>query len=137
MRVVRRRRSAASRVSLVRRVSEVDFPSLVLGSSQPVLVHVYADWSTSSRLMAPLVGRIAREYYRRLMAAKLDVNRHPRVALRYGVRSLPTLLFFSGGELVDTLVGFPGPVAIRNWAADLMRQVAEGEQARRPPSPAA
>jgi thioredoxin len=124
-------------VSLVRQVSEVDFLSLILGSSEPVLVYVYADWSTSSRLMAPLVGRIARDSYGRLVAAKLNVDRHPRLALRYGVRSLPTLLFFSGGELMDTLVGFPGPVAIRNWAANLVRQVADHEPAWRPPSPAA
>ncbi len=122
-------------MSHVRQVSASDFTDLTHNGSQAVLVDFYADWCAPCRAMASVVERIAREQGGRLTVAKLDVDRDRQIAVRHGVRSIPTLLFFVRGEELDRLVGFPGPGEVRRWAAALLDLAADGkEPSRRPQS---
>jgi thioredoxin len=78
----------------------------VLGTQAPVLVDFYADWCGPCKLVAPLVDEIAREHLGRMLVAKVDTDRAQDVALRYGIRSIPTLVLFRGGEEVERSIGF-------------------------------
>jgi thioredoxin 1 len=80
------------------------FDSALRAAERPVLVDVHADWCGPCRQMAPVLDALA-EARRDVAVAKLDVDANPRTAMRYGVRSIPTLLLFRDGELVDTFVG--------------------------------
>jgi len=86
-------------------LDETNFESEVLQSDRPVLVDFWAEWCPPCRLVAPLVEELAEEYDGTAKIAKLDVDRVPAVAGRFGIQSIPTLLFFRNGEVVDRVVG--------------------------------
>jgi thioredoxin 2 len=88
------------------KVSQEDFDQTVLGAGAPVLVDFYADWCAPCRMVAPFVDELARRTVGKLLVAKVDTDRAPEVAMRYGIRSIPTLIVFSDGEEVERSVGF-------------------------------
>jgi len=92
------------------------FEADVLKASEPVVVDFYADWCGPCRLMTPAIEQLAGELAGRVTIGKLDVDINQEIAIRYGVMGIPTLGLFSGGKMVDRLVGFPGSAApIRAW----------------------
>jgi thioredoxin 2 len=88
------------------KVQQEDFDTTVLGADAPVLVDFYADWCGPCRMVAPVVDEIAHAHTGRLLVAKVDTDRAPEVAMRYGIRSIPTLIVFHGGREVERSVGF-------------------------------
>lgn len=82
--------------------------------------------------MAPVVERIASDYADRLTVGKLNVDTDRRIAMRFGVRSIPTLVFFVDGQAVATLAGLASLGEGRSWMAQLMEEVASGNESWRP-----
>jgi len=82
-----------------------NFESEVLGSEVPVLVDFWAVWCAPCRMIAPIVEELASEKEGRLKVAKVDVDNNPQTAIKYNIRSIPTLLVFKGGNVVDQMVG--------------------------------
>ena len=76
------------------------------GSDAPVLVDFYADWCGPCRMVAPFVDEIAQENVGKLLVAKVDTDRAPNVAMRFGIRSIPTIVVFKDGKEVERSVGF-------------------------------
>jgi len=94
-------------------VTDGTFENEVVQSSVPVLVDFWAAWCGPCRAIAPAVEEIASEYQGRLKVVKLDVDDNQEVAIKYGVQSIPTLMVFKGGEVVERLVGaYPKPVLL-------------------------
>jgi len=88
-------------------VNDDNFASEVEGSDGLAMVDFWATWCGPCRMVAPIVEELADEYADKgLKVAKLDVDANPSISARYGVRSIPTILFFKGGELVDQVIGF-------------------------------
>ncbi len=81
------------------------FDSEVLKSETPVLVDFWAVWCGPCKAIGPVVDELAKEYKGKLKVAKLDIDHHQQVPQKYGIRSIPTLLLFKGGKVVDTIIG--------------------------------
>ncbi|HXH28712.1 MAG TPA: thioredoxin [Candidatus Polarisedimenticolia bacterium] len=93
-------------MSAVVDVDDESFDSEVLNSNIPVLVDVSAEWCGPCKRLEPIVAEIASEYAGRLKVARLDVDRAQATAVRYGIMSVPTLLFFKKGQVQDQLLGY-------------------------------
>jgi thioredoxin 1 len=86
-------------------LEDATFEQEVLKSDTPVVVDFWATWCGPCKAIAPAVDEVAKEYKGKLKVAKLDIDHHQRVPQQYGIRSIPTLLVFKGGRVVDTIVG--------------------------------
>ncbi|HEY4612390.1 MAG TPA: thioredoxin [Bacteroidota bacterium] len=86
-------------------ITDANFETEVIKSEKPVLVDFWAEWCGPCRMVAPIVEELAKEYNGTLKVGKMDVDSNPQVSMQYGIRSIPTLLIFKGGRVVEQVVG--------------------------------
>lgn len=86
-------------------VTDANFEEIVLNSDKPVLVDFWAEWCGPCRMLTPLVEELATEYDGKAVVVKMDVDSNNGTAAKFGIRSIPTILYFKGGEVVDKQVG--------------------------------
>ena len=101
-------------------VTDATFAAEVLQSDKPVLVDFWAEWCGPCRMIAPVVEEMAGEYEGKAKIVKLDVDANPQVSMQFGIRSIPTLLIFKNGKIVDQIVGaVPKPMLKKQLDAKL------------------
>ena len=97
-------------------VSDSTFDSEVLGSKEPVLVDFWAEWCGPCRAIAPVLEELSGELEGKVKIAKLNVDENPNTTIKYGVRSIPTMILYKGGEPVDMKIGAGSPkAALAKW----------------------
>jgi thioredoxin 1 len=90
---------------LIKHVTDDSFGSDVLKADKPVLVDYWAEWCGPCKMIAPILDEVSQTYSGRLQIAKMNVDENRDVPGKYGIRGIPTLMLFKGGELVATKVG--------------------------------
>ena len=89
----------------IKHVSDSTFDAEVIQSATPVLVDYWAEWCGPCKMIAPVLEDLARDYAGRLTVAKLDIDANPATTSKYGIRGIPTLLLFKGGQVAAQKVG--------------------------------
>ena len=90
---------------LIKHISDTSFDSDVLKADKPVLVDYWAEWCGPCKMIAPILDELSKDYDGRLQVAKMNVDENRDVPAKYGIRGIPTLMLFKGGELAATKVG--------------------------------
>ena len=101
-------------------VTDGTFKESVLQSDKPVLVDFWAPWCPPCRMLSPVIEQLHNEFEGKAVIGKVNVDDNQQIAVEYGIRSIPTLLFFKNGEVVDKLTGvFPKEVIAEKLSAHL------------------
>ncbi|MCS6986415.1 MAG: thioredoxin TrxA [Sphingomonadaceae bacterium] len=98
-----------------RSVTDATFDDEVLKAEGPVLVDFWAEWCGPCRMIAPALDELSEELAGRVTIAKLNIDEAPETAMRFGIRSIPTMMLFRGGEVVATKLGAEPKAALRRW----------------------
>ncbi|HKI90466.1 MAG TPA: thioredoxin [Draconibacterium sp.] len=86
-------------------ITDANFEELVVNSDKPVMIDFWAVWCGPCRMIAPIVEEMSGEYEGKAIIGKVDVDSNPNVAMKYGIRNIPTVLFVKNGEVADKQVG--------------------------------
>jgi thioredoxin len=99
----------------VQQINDADFDSKVLNGGKPAFVDFWAPWCGPCRLIGPIVEELAPSYQDKAIIAKVNVDDNPLIAQRYGVTSIPTLMMFKDGKLVDRTLGVMPKAALQSF----------------------
>ncbi|HEX9656968.1 MAG TPA: thioredoxin [Bacteroidota bacterium] len=86
-------------------ITDENFETEVMKSETPVLIDFWAVWCGPCKMVAPIVEEIAKDYDGKLKVGKMDVDANPQASMKYGIRSIPTLMVFKNGQVVEQIVG--------------------------------
>lgn len=102
-------------------LTDANFEETVIKSDKPVLVDFWAEWCGPCRMVGPIVDELSGEYEGKAIIGKVNVDENPAISAKYGIRNIPTVLFFKNGEIVDKQVGAAAKTA---YAGKLDAQMA-------------
>ena len=90
---------------MAKAVTEATYSEIVESTDKPVMIDFWAEWCGPCRMIAPIVEDLSNVYDGKVVILKCDVDENPEIALKFGIKNIPTLVFLKNGELVDKLIG--------------------------------
>lgn len=101
-------------------LNDSNFETEVLHSDKPVLVDFWATWCEPCKMIAPVVAKVAELYESKLKVGKVDVDENRELALEYSISTIPTLLLFRDGKVINKMVGFASPGEVKEFLSDVI-----------------
>ena len=101
-------------------VTDSNFDAEVLRASGPVLVDFWAEWCGPCRMIAPFLEELATEMAGKVTVAKVNIDENPQTPMKYGVRGIPTVILFKGGQVAATKIGALQKSALYNWVESVL-----------------
>ena len=105
---------------MAKEITDQNFQEIVINSNQPVLVDFWAAWCGPCLMIAPAIEELSKEYEGKAVIGKVDVDQNPEISMQFGIRSIPTLLFFKDGKVVDKVVGVQSKAALAQRLENLL-----------------
>ena len=103
-------------------VSDADFESKVLKASEPVLVDFWAEWCGPCKMIAPFLDQLAEDKAGKLTVAKVNIDENPQTPRKYGVRGIPTMILFKGGQVAAQKIGALPKSKLYEWVDSVLQQ---------------
>ncbi len=97
------------------KVTTADFEAVVLKSTTPVLVDFWAEWCGPCRMLTPILEELSSEITDKAVIVKVNIDQNPQIASQLGVRSIPTMILFKGGQAISNMVGVNPKPKIKTW----------------------
>ncbi|MFP3927844.1 MAG: thioredoxin [Desulfobacteraceae bacterium] len=104
----------------IMQVTDETFDQEIINSDRPALVDFWAAWCAPCRMVGPVVEELAKDYEGRIKVAKMDVDQNRETPARFGIRNIPTLIFFKGGKAAKTIIGAQPKAAIEEELKKLL-----------------
>lgn len=102
-------------------ITDSNFQQEVIDSGKPALLDFWAEWCGPCRMIAPIIEDLAKEYGDRVIIGKVNVDENDQITTQFGIRSIPTLLFFKNGQVVDKIIGAVPRAMIEEKLKDLLK----------------
>jgi len=102
-------------------ITDANFQETVINAGMPAVIDFWAEWCGPCRMLTPIIKELSTEYEGRIVVGKVDVDGNPGISHKYGIRNIPTILFFKGGEIVDKQVGVVPKAALINKIDALLK----------------
>ena len=101
-------------------VSDSSFDEMVLRASEPVLVDFWAEWCGPCKMIAPFLDELATDMEGKVTVAKVNIDENPQIPRKYGVRGIPTMMLFKGGQVAATKIGALQKSALYSWVESVL-----------------
>ena len=102
-------------------ITDTNFQEVVIEAGKPAVIDFWAEWCGPCRMLTPIIKELSTEYEGRVVVGKVDVDSNPGISAKYGIRNIPTLLFFKDGQVVDKQVGVVPKGALVNKIDALLK----------------
>ncbi|MDC0861760.1 MAG: thioredoxin [Alphaproteobacteria bacterium] len=99
----------------IKQINDSEFKTEVIDSSKPVIVDFWAEWCGPCKTLGPILEKLSDDFHDKVEIKKINIDENPEAPANFGIRSIPTMILFKDGKIVDSKIGVSGEQDIKNW----------------------